>query len=488
MRILISDKLAYRLSLIVIALGIVLRTVTYIQNRCLFIDEANVARNIFERSFVDLAKPLNYEQYAPPVFLWIVKCCTLLFGYSEYAYRLFPFICGIASILLMFIALRKFAGNNGIWYALTILSTGVIYIRYASELKQYGCDVAVTLSMIILALSSDIFKMQNWKFIIFWFIIGSVAIWLSMPSVFILTGVGVYYLYQCIHAHQYKKILTLSVLGLLWIGQFSLYYLVILKPQIQSDYLQNCHKEFFLYAIPNSGEKLEHNINVFNKMLAALGGKWTLSIIFHLATFVVGIVWLSKKQFASLLLIIVPLLALIIAAMTNQYALTPRLILFIMPLLLLPIAAGLHALFLIKYYPVKALLVISSIICIVNFGGFNLLFNRMENEELTKNLEFLKQQKITGPNLYVHNLAGPAYIYYTTIHPEKAKWNEMANAHILFWNSNYDSLSQSIMGTSALLYSWAPDDEIAAETNKFKLLHKEISRQVVTGSQVYIYQ
>ena len=472
----------------IVIVGVVLRVAVYMQCRCLFIDEANVARNIYERSFSGLTLPLSYEQYAPPLFLWIIKSCTLILGYGEYAYRFFPLLCGIAALALMWRTLKKYAGVYGVCYALTIIAFGTIYIRYSCELKQYGCDMVVGLALIMLALRSDIFRMKKWQFVMLWGLTGSVSIWLCMPSVFMLAGVGVYYLYLVVRARGYWQIPVLSIIGLFWLGQFWLYYLAVLKPQIQSDYLQNCHKEFFLYSMPVTVEKLDHDLNVFNKVLSAMGGKWTISICFHLLTFFAGIVWLSKKQFAPLLLVVVPLCSIIVAAMANQYALTPRLILFAMPLLLIPIAAGVQILFSTKYNSLKAFWVAVALICIINFSGFNLIYHRMENEELTESLAFVQQQKITAANVYVHNLAAPAFIYYTTIHPAHGKWSEIANAHLLNWNSNYDSLGRVLTGLSALVYSWAPEDEITSETEKLRQFHKEIMMQKVTGSRVYIYK
>src|SRR5690606_20568037 len=92
-----TDKWMYWLVIALIAIGIILRLYVYFQNRNLIIDEANVARNIAERGFAALALPLDYAQYAPPVFLWITKFFTMLFGMGEMALRLYPLLCGIAS-------------------------------------------------------------------------------------------------------------------------------------------------------------------------------------------------------------------------------------------------------------------------------------------------------------------------------------------------------------------------------------------------------
>src|SRR5690606_25656480 len=116
-----SKKIFAYIAYFTIALGIVFRIVIYFQNRNLIIDEANIARNIVERDFAGLAKPLYYEQYAPPIFLWITKLSTLLFGTSELAFRLFPFLCGIVGLILLYVLLKKFAANAAAWYPLFLM-------------------------------------------------------------------------------------------------------------------------------------------------------------------------------------------------------------------------------------------------------------------------------------------------------------------------------------------------------------------------------
>ena len=85
---------------ITMALAALVRFAVYLQARDLFLDEVNVARNLYERNFTSLLHVLDYEQYAPPLFLWFSKINTLLFGYSELALRLFPHFSSILSILL----------------------------------------------------------------------------------------------------------------------------------------------------------------------------------------------------------------------------------------------------------------------------------------------------------------------------------------------------------------------------------------------------
>lgn len=102
-----SDLLKY-LALLIICFGIFVRLSQYFSNRALWGDEASLALNIVNRSYLELLQPLDRNQAAPPGFLWIEKLFTQILGNNEYALRLFPLISGIVS-LIAFYKLGKWA-------------------------------------------------------------------------------------------------------------------------------------------------------------------------------------------------------------------------------------------------------------------------------------------------------------------------------------------------------------------------------------------
>jgi len=79
-----------------IGAGLLLWLINWWHARPVFIDEANVARNLFDRSFTGFFQPLDHQQYAPPFFMVVSKLCGELFSYGERALRL-PAIAGWAS-------------------------------------------------------------------------------------------------------------------------------------------------------------------------------------------------------------------------------------------------------------------------------------------------------------------------------------------------------------------------------------------------------
>jgi 4-amino-4-deoxy-L-arabinose transferase-like glycosyltransferase len=485
-----SGKLLKVLPYIVIALGVILRIVVYLQNRSLIIDEANIARNLFERGFTTLLQPLSYEQYAPPLFLYIEELATLLGGFSEYILRFYPLLSGIAVLLLLYQVLKDYAEDNAVWYALILLATGPIYLRYSTEVKQYMPDAMVALALILFALRRNILTMPATRFALFWAVAGSIAIWLSMPAVFMLFTIGLYYCYILWQANALQKISPLAIAGILWAAQFAWYYFAVLQDQATSGYLQNFHKEYFLYFLPTNGDALMHNWEiVVMKVLGNAAGHWALSIIFHLACIIAGLVYLLRRHTAKAILLVVPVLLMLLAAALQRYSLIPRLTLFAMPLLLVLIAAGLSRLFLMSRKWMSVVYIVLAIICINNFNAVgDVATGAMRYEEMKQSLHFLQQAKIDGPQLYVHHLAQPAFTYYTQIHPQHSQFAFLQNAHMLQWGMDYAALSREMPPHAALLYGWQEEGETSAQVNT--LLDnglKIANRNDVPGGIVFIF-
>ena len=144
-----ESRIATWLLRLVLAAGAFLRIVVWFQNRSLFIDEANLARNFCEKSYAELFQPLAYEQFAPPFFSVIQKLSLRLFGQYELALRLFPLLCGLAAIWLFYQIVRRLIGNPWVQLAVVwIFCFSDFFMRYATEGKQYSSDLAVALLLV----------------------------------------------------------------------------------------------------------------------------------------------------------------------------------------------------------------------------------------------------------------------------------------------------------------------------------------------------
>lgn len=437
----ISPKHMRVLAWLIIIAGAIARIYIYIQNRNLIIDESNVARNLYERGFVDLAKPLSYEQYAPPIYLWITKISSILFGFSEQALRLYPLLCGIGALYLMYRVLKEFLPVSTVWYPLSLFAFAHILIRYSSELKQYMPDVFICLLLILLALKIDQFRKKSLHFAILWVAIGTLAIWSSMPSVFILAGIGVYYFGQAIQAKAHKKLIPLFIIGGLWLVQFGIYYYTILSAQANSGYLQGFHQNWFLYATPNDITQLKHNIAVFNLLMFQFEGVNLFIHSINLVLFIAGIILLFYRTGAKAFLVVLPIALMLVAASVNQYSLIPRVALFSIPLLIIVIGYGFGQMANFKSPLLKILFVGIGILC-----GYYNIKNTLEKdefkyEEITTGLQFLDDNGLPGNSITIFSHSVPAFKYYTQIHPDSTRWERVKNADLYNRNSDFDSLA-----------------------------------------------
>lgn len=485
------NRLVKWLPLCVIALGILLRIMVYMQCRDLIVDEANVARNLFERGYYGLLQPLSYQQFAPPLFLWIEELSTQLFGFSEYALRLYPLLSGIAVMLLFYRLLQQYAGANAIWYPLLLLATGTIYLRYSTEVKQYMPDAMITLALLLLALRTNVLLMQWVRFVLIWTFAGSIAIWLSMPAVFTLAAVAIYYGIVLVQAKAVKRWWMMALPIVLWVLQFCWYYFSILQEQASSGYLQSFHEGYFLFLIPTSIEALMHNWEVVvMKLLGNTGGHWSLSISFHLLCIAVGLVYLVCWHTAKATLLVMPILLMLLAATLHLYSLIPRLTIFSMPLLLTIIAVGLSRLMQTRHVWLQALYLILTVICIANFNAIaDVTKSSIKYDEMKGSLRFLLKEKIDSSHLYVHELIYPTFIYYTQIHPQHNNYASFSNAHILSWDTDYTALAAQMPSSAALLYGWQPEGVTTAQVNT--LLSKGLKlekRNGVQKGEVFIFQ
>lgn len=103
------------LYMIVIAMGILFRLGSYIQDRTLWYDEAMLASGIVQRGFSGLFKPLDYSQSAPIGFILIVKFFITVLGSSQRALRLYSFLTGLFSIRLFYLLIKRSGFKRPLW-------------------------------------------------------------------------------------------------------------------------------------------------------------------------------------------------------------------------------------------------------------------------------------------------------------------------------------------------------------------------------------
>jgi len=172
-----------------VALGIVARLTRFLVAFPLTPDEYQLAANLLDRDFLALLRPLEFNQVAPIGFLWIEAAAMRLLGFSELSLRLFPCVCGIASLWLY----RQLAGRllQGLPLVLAVAIFAVAYypIRYSAEVKPYSCDALCSLLLFSLAVE---WWQAPGKTRWLWWLVGLAPLTLafSFPAAFVCGGVS----------------------------------------------------------------------------------------------------------------------------------------------------------------------------------------------------------------------------------------------------------------------------------------------------------
>lgn len=180
-----------RLMLLIVLLGIALRAWAYLRDTSLYLDEILLSRNILDLPLrYLLTKPLMLDQVAPRGFLLVERVAVAIFGGNEMALRLFPFTCGVASLLLFRRLAERILSPIGAAIAVFLVAIGVPFIRFGAEVKQYECDLLAAIVLLLIArnfmeneVSTRLLALNG--------LAGFAVIWFSQASVLVMAGIGV---------------------------------------------------------------------------------------------------------------------------------------------------------------------------------------------------------------------------------------------------------------------------------------------------------
>lgn len=226
-----------------VALGIVLLLMQYLFNRSLWHDEASLALNILEKSPAELLQPLDDNQAAPPGFLLTEKILVQIFGGSEYVLRVFPLLCGIASLILFLYVSRHVLPPAAVPMALGLFAISGKFIYYASEVKQYAGDVTVALLLYIIVLHTLVKQPTSFRIGLFG-IIGSCVLWFSYPGAFVFAGIVLVVGIGWWREKAWKQINALAVACVIWFISFGMLYFFFLRNTAGNEKLQ----EYWIWA------------------------------------------------------------------------------------------------------------------------------------------------------------------------------------------------------------------------------------------------
>jgi len=330
-----------RLLTALVLVGIALRLWAYVANPALWLDEILLSRNIIDRSLLDLlTRPLLLDQVAPRGFLLVEKVSMLLLGPTEYALRLFPLLCAVGAMVLFRKLAERTLTGLAVPFAVAVFALAIPFIKYGSEVKQYGVDGLA--AIVLLLLAQDLRERDaSMRRLVAIGGLGFVIIWFSQASVLVMAGIGLAFALEWLLGRDRRAGRVLVTTIPLWAGASGLAVLMGLHSMTPAtkEFMDDFWRSGFLpLPVRLSAVRWfwDQALTMFTDPSLL---RYRLPELFLLLS-LLGLAVLWRRQRGLALLLLGPLLIGITAAVAQQYPFRGRLMLYLMPGLLLAVAAG----------------------------------------------------------------------------------------------------------------------------------------------------
>lgn len=401
------------ISLVFVAIGILVRLVQYINNRSLWGDEAALARNIVNRSYLELFQPLDFDQAAPPGFLLIEKLAVSLFGDREYSLRLFPLLASFVALLAFYKLTYRYASGIAAPIAIALFACLKFTVYYSTEVKQYSSDVMVALLLYLLLLPMRHRHLKPIQ-ILQIALLGAVAIWLSHPAILVLASIeAVAFVTTPIRQWRVKLLNRLPIYGF-WVLNFSFIYFLSISKVADNTALMS----YWEPTYPDSPFDLWWLLDALGRFFYRPLGYEGLPEGIAMLAFVIGCVAYYRKSRATLLILLSPTIVTLLASYLQKYPFRERLILFLVPFFILITAEGIGYLLthsrLQQFYslPIIGILVAAILLIPPVTRAAQLIVYPERKAELRPVIEYVKAHQKLEERLYIHRSGDRAFPYY----------------------------------------------------------------------------
>lgn len=407
----LSPERIQLISLVFVAIGILVRLVQYINNRSLWGDEAALARNIVNRSYLELLQPLEFDQAAPPGFLSIEKLAVSLLGDREYSLRLFPLVSSFIALVSFYKLTYRYALGIAVPIAVALFACLRFTVYYSTEVKQYSSDVMVALLLYLLLMPVR-HQSFDFKQILQFGFLGAIAIWLSHPAILILASIEAI-AFVTTSARQWRAMLInrLPIYGF-WLLNFGLIYFLTISKTADNTALMSYWQPTYPDSPFDVMWLFDSLGRFFYRPLGFQGFPEGVAIL----AFVVGCAYYRNRT--TLLILLAPTIVTLLASYLKKYPFRERLILFLVPFFILIIAEGIGFLLthfrLQRFYSLPTIgILVAAILLIPPVARAGQLIIYPERKaELRSVIEYVKAHQKPEERLYIHRSSDRVFPYY----------------------------------------------------------------------------
>jgi hypothetical protein len=413
----ITPRLVNALAIATCLIGFVLRLYFYGINRSLWLDEAMLALNLVNRSFLDLLKPLDYNQGAPVGYLILQKAVVSLLGSRDYTLRLIPLLAGLASIPLMYSVSKQYSRGLAPFISLGLFAMSAKLVYYSSELKQYSTDIMVTLLLLSITPKCLEDKVNPRVFVALG-IMGILAIWISHPALFIFVGIVLTLGITFAKQRNLYRLLWLIGIGGVWTTNLILVYVISLRALASNNKLLNYWSGHFAPLPPWSNLVWYYNalVDMLINFAALPVNPITIGLL------IIGIFSYALRRWQLMSMLITPCLLTLIASAFRKYPFNGRLLLFVSPLVLLVVAEGVERIRMVLMRVNRPLsLIVSISLCIYIcytpiIGAYTNIQVPPMVEHIKPVMSYISKNHQRNDVIYIYYCARPAFEFYAPLY------------------------------------------------------------------------
>ena len=408
-----------------IGLAAVLRIALWIQERSLWIDEARLSLNVASRPYFDLLPPLDYNQSAPLLYLWLQRSATVAFGVRETSLRLTALIAGIGTVALVYVIARRLLGYRIALLATAMAALSPSLIYYANEAKQYGVEAFVSCCLVYATLRwLDEPTSRGRRIELAGF--GVIAVWLATPAPLVLAGAGLSVLLASTIALR-VRLVAAAQLGACWGTSLALAYHYVFRFAESDRYLRHYWSAAFLTpgragVLRDTGVAVRAVLwgPMFRDSFAGSADRKAVVLVAVISGLLAVVLALGARRLVrtggapGIALMASPLVLAFACSVAGVYPVAARTTVFTLPALLIVAAAGLDELASRFPWPTFRAAVLTgsclplTVVALANVG------DRDPGEHLRPLVAALQQRRRSGEPVYVLAGAIPAWALYST--------------------------------------------------------------------------
>ncbi len=402
-----------------IAAGIGLRLAAYLTNRSFWCDEAMLAHNILDRTWLELLHPLDFTQVAPAGFLYVMKLVVVVAGDSEFGLRLLPLLAGIASLPIFARLASLFDQPLARHLAMALFALNGPAIFHSSEAKPYSIDLCIGLAL-TLWLSTAIETPPTRRRVVLITAACAAAPWLSFPSAFVIAAGLTIFAFVWLRGRRDLAVVLAAAFPAWFLSILA--YQLLLRPPIANEYLQSYWETYF-WDFTSLSTTLTWLVEALRQAMAEPVGlivPWT-----GLALFLAGAVISFRNRAPLVWWSIMSVAAVGAGAAVRIYPFGGyggRTILFLLPFLILPICHAFEMLLRVWPHRLESRLLAAGALCWVLAGAVShtpafIMKPPGATEEIRSVLRYVDARALYGDTVYFYWKTHYTMAYYHRRYP-----------------------------------------------------------------------